>query len=101
MCRRGASCLHRVLPNSLTPLVVQATFGIATAVLEIAALSFLGLGVQPPGAEWGSMLAAERHQVITSPHLVIVPGILIMLNVLGFNLVGDGLARRPRPTLNR
>ena len=65
---------HRVLPNSLTPLVVQATLGIATAVLEIAALSFLGLGVQPPTAEWGSMLAAERQQLLNAPHLVIAPG---------------------------
>lgn len=93
--------LHRVLPNSMTPLVVQATLGIATAVLEIAALSFLGLGVQPPGAEWGSMLAAERQQLITSPHLVIAPGVLIMLNVLGFNLVGDGLRDALDPRLNK
>ena len=92
---------HRVLPNSLTPLVVQATLGIATAVLEIAALSFLGLGVQPPTAEWGSMLAAERQQLINAPHLVIAPGILIMLNVLAFNLVGDGLRDALDPRLNR
>ena len=58
---------HRVLPNSLTPLVVPGTLGIATAVLEIAALSFLGLGVQPPTAEWGSMLAAERQQLLQRP----------------------------------
>ena len=92
---------HRVLPNSLTPLVVQATLGIATAVLEIAALSFLGLGVQPPTAEWGSMLAAERQQLLNAPHLVIAPGILIMLNVLAFNLVGDGLRDALDPRLNR
>ena len=92
---------HRVLPNSLTPLVVQATLGIATAVLEIAALSFLGLGVQPPTAEWGSMLAAERQQLLNAPHLVIAPGVLIMLNVLAFNLVGDGLRDALDPRLNR
>ena len=92
---------HRVLPNSLTPLVVQATLGVATAVLEIAALSFLGLGVQPPSAEWGSMLAAERQQLLNAPHLVIAPGLLIMLNVLAFNLIGDGLRDALDPRLNR
>jgi peptide/nickel transport system permease protein len=92
---------HRILPNSLTPLVVQATLGVATAVLEIAALSFLGLGVQPPTAEWGSMLAAERNQVFTSPHLVFFPGIAIMWNVLAFNLLGDGLRDALDPRLNR
>jgi peptide/nickel transport system permease protein len=92
---------HRILPNSLTPLIVQATLGVATAVLEIAALSFLGLGVQPPTAEWGSMLAAERNQVFTAPHLVFFPGIAIMWNVLAFNLLGDGLRDALDPRLNR
>ena len=92
---------HRILPNSLTPLVVQATLGIATAVLEVAALSFLGLGVQPPAAEWGSMLASERNQVFTSPHLVFFPGLAIMLNVLAFNLIGDGFRDALDPRLNR
>ena len=71
--------------------MVQATLGIATAVLEVAALSFLGLGVQPPTAEWGSMLAAERNNVFTAFFLVLFPGIMIMINVLAFNLLGDGL----------
>jgi peptide/nickel transport system permease protein len=92
---------HRIFPNSLTPLVVQATLGIATAVLEIAALSFLGLGVQPPTPEWGSMLAAERNQVFTSPHLVFFPGLAIMVNVLAFNLLGDGLRDALDPRLNK
>ncbi len=92
---------HRILPNSLTPLVVQATLGIATAVLEVAALSFLGLGIQPPTAEWGSMLAAERNQVFTSPHLVFFPGLAIMINVLAFNLIGDGFRDALDPRLNR
>ncbi len=92
---------RRILPNSLTPLVVQATLGIAAAVLEIAALSFLGLGVQPPQAEWGSMLASERNQVFTAPHLVFFPGIAIMWNVLAFNLLGDGLRDAMDPRLNR
>jgi peptide/nickel transport system permease protein len=92
---------HRILPNSLTPLVVQATLGIATAVLEVAALSFLGLGVQPPTAEWGSMLASERNQVFTSPHLVFFPGLAIVVNVLAFNLIGDGFRDALDPRLNR
>jgi peptide/nickel transport system permease protein len=92
---------HRILPNSLTPLVVQATLGIATAVLEIAALSFLGLGVQPPTAEWGSMLSDHRNLVFTAPHLVFFPGMFIMLNVLAFNLIGDGFRDALDPRLNR
>jgi len=92
---------HRVLPNSLTPLVVAATLGVATAVLELAGLSFLGLGVQPPTPEWGSMLASERNQVFTSPHLVFFPGLLIMINVLAFNLIGDGFRDALDPRLNR
>lgn len=92
---------HRVLPNSLTPLVVQATLGVATAVLELAALSFVGLGGDPDQAEWGRMLALERNQLFTSPHLVFYPGVMIMLNVLAFNLIGDGLRDALDPRLNR
>ncbi len=92
---------HRIFPNALTPLVVIGTLGVATAVLEIAALSFLGLGVQPPTAEWGSMLAAERNQVFTAPHLVFFAGIMIMWNVLAFNLLGDGLRDALDPRLGR
>ncbi len=93
--------LRRVIPNALTPLVVLGTLGVATAILEAAGLSFLGLGAQPPTAEWGSMLARERNQVFTSPHLVFFPGLAIMLTVLGFNLMGDGLRDALDPTLNR
>ena len=90
--------IRRVIPNALTPLVVLATLGVATAILEAAGLSFLGLGAQPPTAEWGSMLASERNQVFTAPHLVFFPG---LLTVLGFNLMGDGLRDARDPTLNR
>jgi peptide/nickel transport system permease protein len=90
---------HRIFPNALTPLVVIGTLGIATAVLEIAALSFLGLGVQPPTPEWGSMLAAERNQVFTAPHLVFFAGIMIMWNVLAFSLLGDGMRDALDPRL--
>lgn len=92
---------HRVLPNAITPLIVQGTLGIATAILDAAALSFLGLGAQPPTPEWGTMLGAERNQVFTSPHLVFFPGIAIMLVVLSFNLLGDGLRDALDPRLNR
>jgi peptide/nickel transport system permease protein len=93
--------VRRVIPNALTPLVVLATLGVATAILEAAGLSFLGLGAQPPLAEWGSMLASERNQLFTSPFLVFFPGIAIMITVLGFNLMGDGLRDALDPTLNR
>jgi ABC-type dipeptide/oligopeptide/nickel transport system permease subunit len=90
----------RILPNALSPLSVQGTLGIAGAILEAAALSFLGLGAQPPMSEWGSMLGAERNQVFTAPHLVFFPGAAIMLTVLGFNLLGDGLRDALDPRLN-
>ncbi|MDJ0953828.1 MAG: ABC transporter permease [Acidimicrobiia bacterium] len=93
--------VRRVVPNAMTPLVVLATLGIATAILEAAGLSFLGLGAQPPLAEWGSMLADYRNQVFTAPHLVFYPGLAIMITVLGFNLMGDGLRDALDPTLNR
>jgi len=89
----------RILPNALTPLIVQGTLGIATAILDAAALSFLGLGAQPPTPEWGAMLSAERNQVFTAPHLVFFPGFAIMLTVLSFNLLGDGLRDALDPRL--
>ncbi|MGH2521535.1 MAG: ABC transporter permease [Anaerolineales bacterium] len=91
----------RVLPNALTPLIVQGTLGIASAILDAAALSFIGLGAQPPTPEWGSMLGAERNQVFTAPHLVFFPGIAIMLTVLSFNLLGDGLRDALDPRLSQ
>lgn len=90
--------LH-VLPNSISPLIVQATLGIGGAILETAALSFIGMGAQPPDPEWGSMLAAERNQVFSAPHLVFLPGLAIMITVLGFNLMGDGLRDALDPRL--
>lgn len=90
-----------ILPNAISPLIVQATLGIGTAILDVAALSFLGLGAQPPTPEWGSMLSAERNQVFTAPHLVFFPGLVIMLTVLGFNLLGDGLRDALDPRLKR
>ena len=90
---------RRILPNAMTPLIVQGTLGIATAILDAAALSFLGLGAQPPMPEWGSMLGSERNQVFTAPHLVFYPGFAIMLTVLAFNLLGDGMRDALDPRL--
>ncbi|MBC8335481.1 MAG: ABC transporter permease [Anaerolineales bacterium] len=99
----GGSPMHvlfrRILPNAIPPLIVQGTLGIATAILDAAALSFLGLGAQPPTAEWGTMLGTERNQVFTAPHLVFYPGLAIMITVLAFNLLGDGLRDAIDPRL--
>jgi peptide/nickel transport system permease protein len=89
----------RILPNAVAPLIVQATLGIGTAILDTAALSFIGLGAIPPEPEWGSMLASERNQVFSAPHLVFFPGLAIMLTVLAFNLLGDGLRDALDPRL--
>lgn len=91
--------LRRILPNAIPPLIVQGTLGIGTAILDAAALSFLGLGAQPPTPEWGTMLGTERNQVFTAPHLVFFPGAAIMITVLAFNLLGDGLRDAIDPRL--
>jgi peptide/nickel transport system permease protein len=93
--------LRRILPNALTPIIVQGTLGIAGAILEVAALSFLGLGAEPPAAEWGSMIGGERNAIFSAPHLILFPGLAISLSVLGFNLLGDGLRDALDPRLNR
>ncbi len=90
-----------ILPNAINPLIVQGTLGIGTAIVEVAALSFLGLGAQPPTPEWGLMVSAERNQVFTAPFLVFIPGVAIAVVVLGFNLLGDGLQDALNPRLNR
>ena len=93
--------LRRVLPNSLTPMIVQGTLGIGTAVLEVAALSFLGLGSQPPTPEWGQMIGREYNNLQNAAHLIFFPGIGLTLTVLGFNLLGDGLRDAFDPRLSR
>ena len=98
----AASILRRrVIPNAITPIIVQGTLGVGTAVLEVAALSFIGLAAQAPSAEWGSMIGLERNQLFSAPHLVILPGIALTLTVLGFNLLGDGLRDAFDPRLSR
>lgn len=89
----------RILPNAITPLIVQGTLGIAGAILDAAALSFLGLGAEPPTPEWGLMLGEEKNSVFNAPHLVFFPGLAIMLTVLAFNLLGDGLRDALDPRL--
>lgn len=90
----------RIMPNALTPLIVQGTLGIASAILSAAALSFLGLGAEFPTPEWGLMLGEERNSVFNAPFLVFFPGIAIMVTVLSFNLIGDGLRDALDPRLS-
>jgi ABC-type dipeptide/oligopeptide/nickel transport system permease subunit len=97
----GRILFRRILPNSLTPLIVQGTLGIASAVLDAAALSFIGLGAQPPIAEWGRMVGDAKDQLFTAPYLIFFPGVALSLTVLGFNLLGDGLRDALDPRLNR
>lgn len=92
---------RRILPNSITPLIVTGTLGIGGAVLDVAALSFLGLGAQPPAAEWGSMIAQESGRLFTAPGLIFFPGFALILTVFGFNLLGDGIRDALDPRLNR
>jgi peptide/nickel transport system permease protein len=86
-------CAH-LLPNLLPPLLIQATFGMAAAIIAEGSLSFLGLGVEPPTPSWGSMLNDGRQFLLVAPHLTTVPGLAIMMTVLSLNLVGDALQDR-------
>ena len=101
----GASHLRlmfsEVLPNCTAPLIVQASLGISTAILDAAALGFLGLGAQPPAPEWGTMLADAREFVLRAWWVVTFPGLAILITVLAFNLLGDGLRDALDPKLKR
>ncbi len=88
-----------LLPNSLAPIIVQTSLRMATVLLTASGLSFLGLGVQPPAPEWGAMLSNARSYMITAPHVATMPGAAIVLVVLGFNLLGDGLRDALDPRL--
>jgi dipeptide transport system permease protein len=90
-----------VLPNCLAPLIIQAALGISDAILETAALGFLGLGAQPPTPEWGSMLADTRDLITSNPWVMALPGIAILITVLAINLMGDGLRDALDPRLRR
>jgi peptide/nickel transport system permease protein len=89
--RAPAIIWRHVLPNALAPVVIQATLGLGATLLTAAGLGFLGLGVQQPTPEWGSMLGEGRSYIFSNPNLATFPGIAIFLTVLGFNLAGDGL----------
>lgn len=90
-----------VLPNCAAPLIVQASLGISSAILDAAALGFLGLGAQPPAAEWGTMLADAREFILRAWWVVTFPGLMILITVLAFNLFGDGLRDALDPKLKR
>jgi dipeptide transport system permease protein len=90
-----------VLPNCMAPLIVQATLGFSNAILDAAALGFLGLGAQPPTPEWGTMLADAREFVLRAWWVVTFPGLAILITVLAFNLMGDGLRDALDPKLKR
>ena len=90
-----------VLPNCLAPLIVAATLSFSSAILETAALGFLGLGVQPPLPEWGSMLSAARDYIERAPWVVTMPGLAILVTVLAINLMGDGLRDALDPKLRQ
>ena len=93
--------VHHILPTAIPAVVVQATLGMAGAIIAEAALSFLGLGVQPPTPSWGTMLDAGRAHLFDAPHLTIFPGLAIATLVLGFNFLGDGLRDRVDPKMVR
>jgi peptide/nickel transport system permease protein len=101
----GASNFHiikkYVFPNVLAPIIVQATLGVGTAILLAASLSFLGIGISPPTPEWGSMLSAARSYMRDYWHMVLFPGLAIMITVLALNLFGDGLRDALDPKLKK
>ena len=101
----GASDFRKIMkyiiPNAMSPIIVQATMGTAGALLNIAGLSFLGLGIQPPTPEWGTMLSNARTYMRDAWHITVIPGIAIMLTILSLNLMGDGLRDALDPKMKR
>lgn len=97
----GASDLRvmfrHILPNVTTPIIIQATLYVASAIVTASALSFLGVGTQPPTPEWGSMLDTGREFMARAPHMITLPGLMILLVVIGINLIGDGLRDNLEP----
>jgi peptide/nickel transport system permease protein len=97
--RRSILATH-ILPNAISPVIVQGTLAMATAIIDVAGLGFLGLGPQDPSTpEWGTMLTDTTRYLQTAPHLAIIPGVAIVVSVLGFNLIGDGLREALDPKL--
>ena len=97
----GQLMLKTILPNCTGPLIVQATLSFSNAILDAAALGFLGLGAQPPTPEWGTMLATAREFILRAPWVVTYPGLVILITVLAINLIGDGLRDALDPKLKR
>lgn len=98
-CSTFRIIFHHLLPNCLSPIIVQATMGVGQTITLAAGLSFIGLGVQPPIPEWGAMLSASRQFMRQAPHLVVFPGLAIAVTVLALNLMGDGLRDALDPKL--
>jgi peptide/nickel transport system permease protein len=98
-CSKLRIMLFHILPNSLAPLIVSVTMGIGNTILAAASLSYIGLGIQPPTPEWGAMLSAGKAVISKYPHLCIFPGLCIMIVVLAFNMLGDGLRDAMDPKL--
>ena len=98
-CRDGEIIFKYIIPNAMAPIIVQATMGLAGAILSIAGLSFLGLGIQPPTPEWGAMLSNARQYIRDAWHVTVIPGLGIMLTILALNLMGDGLRDALDPRL--
>lgn len=100
-CNNFRIIMRHIIPNSLAPLIVQATLGVANAILAAAALSFIGLGIQPPTPEWGAMLSAGRSYIRDYWHVVTFPGMAIMVTIFAINVFGDGLRDALDPRLKR
>ena len=100
-CSTPRLMFRHLLPNSISPVIVNVTMGIGVSIMEASSLSFIGLGVQPPAAEWGAMLSAGRSFVRTYPHLILFPGLVIAITILSINLFGDGLRDALDPKLKR
>ena len=100
-CSKVRIIVSHLIPNSFSPLIVSATMGVASTIVSAAGLSFIGLGVQPPTPEWGTMLSSSRQFIRQCPHMVIFPGLAIALTVLSLNLMGDGLRDALDPKLRR
>ena len=98
-CSKPRIIFIHLLPNCISPIIVQATMGVAQTITLAASLSFIGLGVQPPTPEWGAMLSASRAYIRQYPHMVIFPGLAIAITVLALNLLGDGLRDALDPKL--
>lgn len=98
-CSNPVIMFKHLLPNVIQPVIVTTTMGIGSAMIMAASLSYIGLGIQPPNPEWGAMLSEGRNYIRTSPHLIMVPGIIIALTVFSINLVGDGVRDALDPKL--